>query len=66
MMPQKPMVYWYWSLGFFVVGVVSALLGFTRVAGASFTVAKFLAVVFLLLFALFVLLSLSATERLTG
>lgn len=60
------MHYWYWSLFFFVVGLFSALFGFTNVAGASFTVAKFLAVVFLLLFLLFLVLSLSAAERLTG
>ncbi len=45
---------------FFVVGLVSALFGFTNVAGASFTVAKFLAAVFLLLFILFLALSLWA------
>ena len=60
------MRYWYWSLFFFVVGLLSALFGFTNVAGASFTVAKFLAVVFLLLFLLFLVLSLSAAERLAG
>lgn len=60
------MLYWYWSLLFFVIGVVSAIFGFTNVAGASFTVAKFLAAVFLLLFVLFLVLSLAAAERLTG
>ncbi len=60
------MFYWYWSLFFFAIGLISAILGFSNVAGASFTVAKFLAAVFLLLFVLFLLLSLSAAERLTG
>ena len=60
------MLYWYWSFLFFVIGVVSTILGFTNIAGASFTVAKFLAGVFLILFVIFLVLGLSAAERLTG
>ena len=60
------MLYWYWSLMFFVVAVVSALLGFTNVAGASFAVARFLAAVFLTLFVVFLVLGLLLAERLTG
>lgn len=35
-----------------VIGVVASLLGFTRIAGASFTIAKVIAVIFLVLFAI--------------
>ena len=60
------MPYWYWSLMFFVLGLVSALFGFTNVAGASFAVAKFLAAVFLTLFVIFLALGLWVAERLSG
>lgn len=42
---------------FLVVGVVAALLGFTRIAGASFAIAKVIAVVFLLLFLVVLLIA---------
>lgn len=38
------------ALLFLVLGVVAALLGFTRIAGASFALAKVIAIVLLLLF----------------
>lgn len=42
---------------FLVLGLVSAALGFTRIAGASFAIAKIIAVVFLVLFLIFLLLA---------
>ena len=63
---ETDMPYWYWSLMFFVIGLVSAIFGFTSIAGASFTVARFLAGVFLILFAIFLVLGLSAAGRLAG
>jgi uncharacterized membrane protein YtjA (UPF0391 family) len=53
------------ALTFLVIGVVAALLGFTGIAGASFAIAKFFAVLFLILFLVFLVLALTATKRLT-
>jgi uncharacterized membrane protein YtjA (UPF0391 family) len=53
------------ALLFFVVGVVAALLGFTSVAGASVAVAKVLALLFAVLFLVFLFLGLSASTKLT-
>lgn len=50
----------YWALVFLLVGLLSAALGFSTVAGASFAVAKFLAGLFLLLFLIFLILGLTA------
>ncbi len=46
------------ALFFLLLGVVSALLGFTRIAGTSFAIAKIIAVVFLVLFLIFLLLAI--------
>ena len=51
------------ALVFLVIGLVSALLGFTAVAGASFAIAKFLAGLFLVLFLVFLIIGLSAAKR---
>jgi uncharacterized membrane protein YtjA (UPF0391 family) len=40
-----------WALTFLVVALVAAVLGFTSVAGAAMGIAKILFVVFLVLFA---------------
>ena len=53
------------ALIFFLVGLVAAVLGFTGVAGASFAIAKVFALIFGVLFLLFLVLGLSATSRLT-
>ena len=55
----------YWALVFFVIGLLSALLGFTSIAGASFAVAKFLTALFLVLFLVFLVLGVGAARRLT-
>jgi uncharacterized membrane protein YtjA (UPF0391 family) len=52
------------ALTFFVIGLVAVLLGFTGIAGASFAIAKFFAVLFGILFLVFLILGLSATRRL--
>jgi uncharacterized membrane protein YtjA (UPF0391 family) len=51
------------ALTFLVIGLVAALLGFTSIAGASFTIAKFLAGLFLVLFLVFLLLGLTAARK---
>lgn len=56
----------YWALVFLLIGLVSAALGFTTVAGASFAVAKFLAGLFLVLFLIFLVLGLTTYRRITS
>jgi uncharacterized membrane protein YtjA (UPF0391 family) len=51
------------ALLFLVVGIVSGLLGFTTLAGASFVIAKFLAGLFLLLFLVFLVLALAGVRK---
>jgi uncharacterized membrane protein YtjA (UPF0391 family) len=51
------------ALVFLVIGLLSALLGFTTIAGASFAIAKFLAGLFLVLFLVFLIIGLVATRR---
>jgi uncharacterized membrane protein YtjA (UPF0391 family) len=55
----------YWAAVFLVIGLVSGLLGFTTVAGASIAIAKTLAGLFLLLFLVFLVLGLGAMRRIT-
>jgi uncharacterized membrane protein YtjA (UPF0391 family) len=51
------------ALMFLVIGILSALLGFTTIAGASFAIAKFLAGLFLVLFLVFLILAMTATRK---
>jgi uncharacterized membrane protein YtjA (UPF0391 family) len=51
------------ALVFLVIGVLTALLGFTTIAGASIAIAKFLAGLFLVLFLIFLIVGLSAARR---
>jgi uncharacterized membrane protein YtjA (UPF0391 family) len=53
------------ALTFFFIGLIAAVLGFTGVAGASFAIAKVFALIFGVLFILFLVLGLSAANRLT-
>ncbi|HKA35408.1 MAG TPA: DUF1328 domain-containing protein [Thermoanaerobaculia bacterium] len=53
------------ALTFFVIGLVAALLGFTGIAGVSFAIAKIFALIFGVLFLLFLVLGLSAANRIT-
>jgi uncharacterized membrane protein YtjA (UPF0391 family) len=48
---------------FLVVGLIAALLGFTTIAGASFAIAKFMAGLFLLLFLIFVVLTIVGVRK---
>jgi uncharacterized membrane protein YtjA (UPF0391 family) len=52
------------ALTFFLIGLVAAVLGFTGIAGASFAIAKIFALIFGVLFLLFLVLGLSAANRL--
>jgi uncharacterized membrane protein YtjA (UPF0391 family) len=54
------------ALVFLVIGLIAALLGFTTIAGASIAIAKFLAVLFLVLFLVFLIVGLVATRRIIG
>src|SRR5262249_11812884 len=54
------------ALVFLVIGLISALLGFTTIAGASFAIAKFLAALFLVLFLIFLIVGLSAARRIVA
>jgi uncharacterized membrane protein YtjA (UPF0391 family) len=51
------------ALVFLVIGLISALLGFTTIAGASFAIAKFLAGLFLLMFIVFLVIALTAAKK---
>ena len=51
------------ALVFLVIGLISALLGFTTIAGASFAIAKFLAGLFLILFIVFLVIGLTAARK---
>jgi uncharacterized membrane protein YtjA (UPF0391 family) len=52
-----------WALIFLVIGLVAAALGFGWIAGLSFGLAKFLFVVAIALFALFLILGIVAARR---
>ena len=51
------------ALVFLVIGLISALLGFTSIAGASFAIAKFLAGLFLVLFVVFLVIGLTVVKK---
>ena len=53
------------ALTFLLIGLIAALLGFTTVAGASIAIAKVFALLFVVLFLLFLVLGLTAANRLT-
>jgi uncharacterized membrane protein YtjA (UPF0391 family) len=51
------------ALLFLVIGLVSALLGFTSLAGVSFAIARFFTGLFLILFLVFLVVALFASRR---
>jgi uncharacterized membrane protein YtjA (UPF0391 family) len=53
------------ALTFFIIGLIAALLGFTGIAGASFAIAKVFALIFGVLFLLFLILGLTAASTVT-
>ena len=56
----------YMALVFLIIGLISALLGFTTIAGTSIAIAQFLAGLFLLLFLVFLIIGLAAGRRIIG
>jgi uncharacterized membrane protein YtjA (UPF0391 family) len=54
------------ALIFLAIGLVAALLGFTTVAGASLAIAKVFALIFGVLFLVFLLLGMTAARKLTA
>lgn len=53
----------YWAVIFLVIGLIAAALGFTDIAGGAFTIAKFLAGLFLVLFLIFLVLGITAVKK---
>ena len=53
------------ALTFLLIGLIAALLGFTEIAGVSIAIAKFFALLFGVLFLLFLVLGLTAASRIT-
>lgn len=51
------------ALVFFAIGLVAALLGFTTIAGASFAIAKVFALIFGILFVLFLILGAAGVGK---
>lgn len=51
------------ALVFLVIGLISAVLGFTTIAGASFVIAKFLAGLFLLMFVVFLVIAVTVAKK---
>lgn len=51
------------ALVFLVIGLISALLGFTTIAGASFAIAKFMAGLFIVLFVFFLIIAMMAAKK---
>jgi uncharacterized membrane protein YtjA (UPF0391 family) len=54
------------ALIFLAIGIVAALLGFTGIAGASFAIAKVFALIFGVLFLVFLLLGMTAASRIAS
>ena len=52
-----------WALVFLIIGLVSGLLGFGGIAGASFAIAKILFFIFMLVFVLLFVLGLAIGRR---
>ena len=54
-----------WALIFFVISLVAGLLGFTGLAAGSAAIAKTLFVIFLVLCAIFLLIAVFITKKVT-
>ena len=61
---QREVIVLYWAFVFLVFGLIAGILGFTTIAGASISIAKFLAGLFVLMFLVFLFLGLFAVRRL--
>ena len=53
----------HWALTFLVLGLIAALFGFTGIAGASIGIAKILFFVFLVMFAVMLLIGATGGRR---
>ncbi len=53
-----------WALGFFIVAVIAALLGFGGIAGAASSIAQILFVGFLIVAAIALIMGLTSGRRL--
>lgn len=52
-MNKKGLMGWLsWGIIFLIVAVVAGIFGFGLISGASFTIAKWLAIIFVILFAI--------------
>ena len=47
-----------WSISFFIISIIAALLGFTNIAGSALEIAKVLFVIFLIPAILFLIVGL--------
>jgi uncharacterized membrane protein YtjA (UPF0391 family) len=54
------------AITFLLIGLVAALLGFTSVAGASFAIAKVFALIFGILFLVFLLIGVAGAKKLAA
>jgi uncharacterized membrane protein YtjA (UPF0391 family) len=54
-----------WALGFLIVAIIAAMLGFGGVASASAGIAKVLFFIFLVGFVIMLVIGLAAARRLT-
>jgi uncharacterized membrane protein YtjA (UPF0391 family) len=54
------------ALIFLAIGILAALLGFTGIAGASFAIAKVFALIFGVLFLVFLLLGMTAASKIAS
>ena len=55
-----------WALTFLVIGLIAAALGFTSIAGASFAIANFIAVLALIAFVVFLVLGITVARKITS
>lgn len=54
-----------WALAFFIIALIAALLGFTTIAGAAISIAKFLFFLFLAIFVVLLVLGLIGYGKVT-
>ena len=55
-----------WALGFLVLALIAGVLGFTGIAGESFSIARILFFIFLVVFLVGLVYSLVTGRRTTG
>jgi uncharacterized membrane protein YtjA (UPF0391 family) len=55
-----------WAVVFLILGVIAGVLGFTAIAGAAISIAKFLFFLFIAIFLVLLILGFTAARRLTG